>query len=272
MKRILCTLLCAAMILSVSFAFTACKKSNDKLVCGVTIFEPMNFKENGDWVGFDTEFARAVGAKLGMDVEFVEIQWSQKYLELESGAITCIWNGLTANTTETINDVEKNRSDWYDFSYSYMLNRQCVVVKADRVSEFLTVADLADKRVTAEAGSAGDSAAAQVIGEGGSFLGADSQISTFLEVMAGASDCAVVDYLLAEQLIGSGDYAGLAIAAIEFVGAETEVYAIGFKKGSALRDRVNAAILELEAEGKLREIAEKYKIAGSLKVDSSFKN
>ncbi|MCL2695207.1 MAG: transporter substrate-binding domain-containing protein [Clostridiales bacterium] len=271
MKKLICTLLTVVLVLSLTLAFTACKKSNDKLVCGVTVFEPMNYLEGGDWVGFDTEFARAVGQKLGMEVEFVEIQWSQKYFELESGAITCIWNGLTANTTETINDVEKSRSDWYDFSYSYMLNRQCVVVKADRLGEFQTIADLADKKITAEDGSAGHTAANGVLGEGGSFLGAASQVNTFREVMAGASDCAIVDYLLAEQLIGMGDYSGLAIAVIEF-DLEPEVYAIGFKKGNTLRDKINAAILELEAEGKLLEIAKKYNIAGSLKIDSSFKN
>ena len=56
----------------------------------------MNYKDkNGEWTGFDTEFAQALGEKLGVKVQFVEINWNNKYNELSSGAVDCLWNGMT---------------------------------------------------------------------------------------------------------------------------------------------------------------------------------
>lgn len=66
------------------------------LKVGITEYEPMNYKDkNGEWTGFDTEFAQALGEKLGVKVQFVEINWNNKYNELSSGAVDCLWNGMT---------------------------------------------------------------------------------------------------------------------------------------------------------------------------------
>ena len=64
-------------------------------MCGVTIFDPMNYVDvNGEWAGFDTDFARAVAKEFGVDVKFQLIDWQQKYNLLNSGEIDCIWNGF----------------------------------------------------------------------------------------------------------------------------------------------------------------------------------
>ena len=80
MKKILSLTLALIMVMSALFCFASCgEKDDNTLVCGVTIFENMNEKdENGEWTGFDTEFALLVGKKLGVEVEFVEIDWAQK--------------------------------------------------------------------------------------------------------------------------------------------------------------------------------------------------
>jgi len=71
-------------------------KSNGELKIGVTVYEPMNYKEtNGEWTGFDTELARMVCDELGVEAEFVEISWDDKELELITKGIDCIWNGFT---------------------------------------------------------------------------------------------------------------------------------------------------------------------------------
>ena len=72
------------------------------LVIGITEYAPMNYKENDEWTGFDTEFALAVAEKLGVTAEFVEIEWDSKILELDSKAIDCVWNGMTL-TDEVLN-------------------------------------------------------------------------------------------------------------------------------------------------------------------------
>lgn len=257
MKKVLSLALALVMCL---FVFASCKKENDTLVCGVTIFEDMNEKDaNGNWTGFESEFAMEVGKIIGMDVEFQEIEWEQKYNELNSGAIDCIWNGFTANSSD--NGIK--RSDLVDFSYGYMLNQQCIVVKADNVANYKTEADLAGKKACAEGGSAGEAYAKTATDEDKVFK-ATSQIKAFPELKSGAVDFIVVDIVLAQNVCGNGDYADLAI--VESIELESEIYAVGFKKGSELTAKVNEAIKELEANGKLMELAKKYGFENVLKV------
>jgi polar amino acid transport system substrate-binding protein len=265
MKRFAFVLLCVLVVVGV--VFTGCKKEKDagKLVCGITDFEPMNFRDaSGRWIGFDTELAQLVGEKLKLPVEFVEIEWTNKYNELNSGTITCIWNGFTANSSESDGT---RRGALVDFSYSYLRNQQCIVIKTERKGEFGAVEALAGKTAAAETGSAGESAAKELVGDTGKIVRTAAEINTFIEVKSGAVDCAVVDVLLAQRLAGSGDYSDLTIADITL---DHEVYAVGFKKESALRDKVNKALKELYDEGKMLELAKKYHIEDSLVLDTNF--
>lgn len=262
MKKILSLVLVLAMLLGTVFAFSSCKK--DTLVCGVTIFENMNEKDaDGNWTGFESEFAIEVGKIIGMEVEFQEIEWEQKYNELNSGAIDCIWNGFTANSSDKIDDVTFKRSELVDFSYGYMLNQQCVVVKTADLDKYQTTADLAGKKACVEGGSAGASTAATFTSEDKIFK-ATSQIKAFPELKSGAVDFIVCDIVLAQNLCGQGNYDDLSI--VEGIELDSEIYAIGFKKGSDLTAKVNAAIKELEENGKLLEIATKYGFENVLKV------
>jgi polar amino acid transport system substrate-binding protein len=269
MKKMMSLLLAVVLLASTAVVLSSCGSNNQasgtKLVCGVTEFEPMNFRDtNGNWTGFDTEFALAVGEKLGMEVEFQLIEWSNKFIELDSNAIDAIWNGFTATANEPDGTP---RITLCDMSYSYLLNTQCIVVKADRASEFNSVEDLAGKVLAAEAGSAGETKARGFAGDGGSVIGVPAQINAFMEVKAGASDGAVIDIILAQQIAGSGDYSDLVIAGIDL---PSEVYAIGFRKGDPLRDRVNQAMSELYADGTLMAIAQKYGLEERLLVDQTF--
>lgn len=260
MKKIISVLLVALMLVGVIFSAVSCGKKDDTLVCGVTIVKNFNEKdENGNWTGFESDFAREVGKLIGMNVEFQQIEWEQKYAELSSGAIDCIWNGFTANSSD--NGVP--RSELVDFSYSYMLNQQCVVVKKSALDAYKSEADLAGKTAVAESGSAGQSYAEGVVGTG-KVVTSPAQINAFLEVKSGAADFAVVDILLAQGICGNGDYEDLAI--VDAITLESEVYAIGFKKGSDLTAKVNEAIKTLNDNGKLLELAKKYGLENSLKV------
>lgn len=270
MKKFLA--LALTLILALSM-FTACadKKdaagNKDVLVCGVTIFENMNEQNpDGSWTGFETEFAQEVGKIIGMDVEFQIIDWGQKYNELNSGAIDCVWNGFTANSTDEVNGVAVKRSDLVDFSYGYMLNQQCIVVKSENVDKIKSEADLKGKKAAVENGSAGAAYAETVTDK---IVAAPAQIDTFKDVNSGAVDFIVVDIILAKNICGKGDYKNLAI--VEAIELESEIYAVGFKKGSPLTDKVNAAIKELEANGKLMELAKKYGFENVLQVTENIK-
>ena len=261
MKKILLVILTLSLLLA---SFTGCikdKSGNDEdtLVCGITIIPGLNEQDaDGNWIGFESEFAMAVADILGMEIKFQEISWDQKFNELNSGAIDCVWNGFTANASE--NGIK--RSDLADFSYGYMLNQQCVVVKTSDLDKYTSAADLAGKKCCVEGGSAGDTYAQTV--NASEVVKTTSQISAFPEVKSGAVDFLVVDIVLAQNICGSGNYSDLSIVpTIEF---ESEIYAVGFKKGSDLTAKVNDAILQLYHNGKLMEIAEKYGFENVIKI------
>ena len=123
-------------------------QSNGKMVIGYTVYEPMNYTDaDGSFTGFDTELATAVCEKLGVEPEFVEINWDTKVVELDAKSIDCIWNGMTLT-----DDIMANAAT----TKAYAKNAQVVVVKEG--TAYTSTADLAGKTVVAEAGSAGEAA------------------------------------------------------------------------------------------------------------------
>lgn len=167
-------------------------KENGKMIIGITDFEPMNYQENGKWTGFDTEFAEAVCTKLGVEAEFVEIDWDNKYNALESKAIDCIWNGMTIS-----DEVLKNTS----CSKAYVKNAQVVVMKKDAIGNYKTAEDMADLKFAVEAGSAGADAAAENNFKDVTEVGAQSD--ALLEVESGSSDAAIIDLTMAYAMTGA---------------------------------------------------------------------
>ncbi len=231
-------------------------QENGKIVCGITIYEPMNYKdENGNLIGFDTEFAKLVGEKLGVEIEFQEIKWGNKYIELNAGNIDCIWNGFTSNSKD---DDGVERSEKVDFTYAYADNKQCVVVKKSALASITSVESLAGKTAAAEEGSAGESYAKGVTTK--EVVGKTAQMDTFTEVKSGAVDFVVVDVLLAEKVVGKGNYSDLAIVSSDVIDIDPEVYSIGCRKNSDLDEKINDAIVELLNEGKLEALAVKYDV------------
>lgn len=261
MKKILISIVLVLVLLVGCLAtFAACKDKKtdaeyilDKgtLICGVTLYKPMNYADDeGEMTGFETEFAEAVCAKLGIKAKFQVIKWSSKEIELNSKYIDCIWNGFT---------VTEKRKKNISFSQSYLNNTQCVVVKASVVGNYTSKESCAGKVAVAESGSAGETEAKKIAS---SVTPAAAQVNALTEVKSGYADFAVVDVVLANEMVGKGDYADLAIAtAIEF---EPEEYAIGFRKGSDMVEKVNKVINDLLADGTLQEIAEKYGVDGQL--------
>lgn len=255
MKKIIALLMVVAML----FCFAGCGEEKT-VVVGYTIYEPMNYLDaENKLIGYDTELAEAVFENLGYKVVFQEIDWNNKYTDLNSGAIDCVWNGFTANTAD---DDGVLRSEKVDFSYNYMENRQVVVAKND--SGIAAAADLNGKFAAAESGSAGETYAKDF--EGVEVKGFTKQTDCLLEVVSGTVDFAVVDAQLAYSYAGKGDYADLTV--IEALTSDVEYYAIGFKKGSELKAAVNEQLEKLAADGTMDKLGEKYpKVANSIIKD-----
>ena len=224
-------------------------KEKGKMVIGYTVYEPMNYTDaDGNFTGFDTELATAVCEKLGVEPEFVEINWDTKVVELDAKSIDCIWNGMTLT-----DDIMANAAT----TKAYAKNAQVVVVKDG--TDYSSTADLVGKTVVAEAGSAGEAA---IEGDENlaqaDFVSKSVQTDCLMEVAAGTADAAVLDLTLANAMIGEGtDYASLKI--VDELNAEE--YGVAFRKGSDTAAAVDAAFDELKADGTMQALADKYDLA-----------
>ena len=224
-------------------------QSNGKMVIGYTVYEPMNYTDaDGNFTGFDTELATAVCEKLGVEPEFVEINWDTKVVELDAKSIDCIWNGMTLT-----DDIMANTAT----TKAYAKNAQVVVVKDG--TDYSSTADLVGKTVVAEAGSAGEAA---IEGDENlaqaDYVSKSVQTDCLMEVAAGTADAAVLDLTLANAMIGEGtDYASLKI--VDELNAEE--YGVAFRKGSDAAAAVDAAFDELKADGTMQALADKYDLA-----------
>jgi len=148
--------------------------------------------DNGEWIGFDADYARAICEKLGVKAEFKEIEWDYKLVALEATDIDCVWNGMTI--TDAIEAAA-------DCTAPYMYNTQVAVVKKADVEKYKTIEDLAGLKIAAEGGSAGESVITSNDTIKGGFKSVVAQSDALLEVLSGASDAAVVDLTLAKALI-----------------------------------------------------------------------
>ena len=224
-------------------------KEKGKMVIGYTVYEPMNYTDaDGNFTGFDTELATAVCEKLGVEPEFVEINWDTKVVELDAKSIDCIWNGMTLT-----DDIMANTAT----TKAYAKNAQVVVVKDG--TDYTSTADLVGKTVVAEAGSAGETAIAEDENLAqADYVSKSVQTDCLLEVAAGTADAAVLDLTLANAMIGEGtDYASLKI--VDELNAEE--YGVAFRKGSDVAAAVDAAFDELKADGTMQALADKYDLA-----------
>ncbi|MBR7164062.1 MAG: transporter substrate-binding domain-containing protein [Clostridia bacterium] len=258
-----------ALVFAVMMLLTACTanvaKDSDlkyvqekgKLIVGMTLFAPMNYYEGEEFVGFETEFAKAVGEKLGVEVEFIEIDWNTKEVELEAKNIDCIWNGMT---------ITPERQEAMSISVPYMQNKQVVVAKAENAEAYKTADGLDKIVVVAEAESAGEEVAStDAFFSKASYTAVDSQAKALMEVSSGTAGACVVDYVASIGMIGEGtDYENLVV--VETGDFSPEQYGIAFRKGSDITEAVNKAIAELAEAGTLKEIAAKYKLDALLEV------
>ncbi|MDN0063546.1 transporter substrate-binding domain-containing protein [Collinsella ihumii] len=272
MKRSrLFTMLAATMALVCAFALAACGGSPasdepadsgsaaasgadnsadiTELIVGFDqAYPPYGFVgDDGEFTGFDLDLAAEVSQRCGWEVTYEPIDWDAKDTLLDSGAISCIWNGFTM----------EGREDDYTFSEPYMLNGQVVVVKADSGIESFD--DLAGKTVITQV----DSAALDVLEGDQADLAATfaslEQIgeynTAFMQLESGAVDAVACDLSIAEyQMAANPDaYAQLPDMLSE------EHYAVGFKKGNQqLADKVTETLREMDVDGTIEELCNKY--------------
>ena len=255
MKKFITLVLAVTLCLSLaacgsSDSDTAKIKDKGKLVVGITEFAPMDYKdESGKWIGFDADMATKFAEKLGVSVEFSEIDWDNKALELDSGSIDCVWNGMT------LTDEVKSAMDC---SAEYCNNSQVIVLPKDKADQYKDEASMKDLKFAVEAGSAGE---AEAQSRGFNAIAVKDQASALMEVASGTSDGAIIDLLMAATMTGEGtDYDSLTYT----LKLNDEKYGVGFRKGSDMVAELNQFFKDSYADGSMKEIADKYKIGDSL--------
>lgn len=266
MKKKIVAFVLAVLTLAFSLGFAGCSKNDStdwdyiankgELVIGITYFRPMNYLENDELVGFETEFANAVCAKLGVTAKFQKIDWDSKVTELNAKNIDCIWNGMTA-----LDELK----DKMNFSSAYMNNSQVAVIRKADADKYKDLASMSGANVAAEAGSAGEAAVKADAGLSEKYVPVADQASALMEVKSKTADIAVIDAVTAAGSIGDGtDYDDLMIVPV--ISADSsEVYAVGIRKGDdVLTAKINAAIKELYDDGTLDKLADKYNLSGRI--------
>jgi len=225
-------------------------KEKGVIVVGITDFAPMDYKDdNGEWTGFDADLALLFAQEIGVVVEFQEIDWDNKILELNAGSVDCIWNGMTL--TEEVDAA-------MECTGTYALNAQVVVMKADALAEYPDVESMKELSFAVEAGSAGEAVAAEA---GLEVNSVQNQAAALMEVAAGTSDACVIDKTMADAMTGEGtSYAELGYA----VALSSEEYVVGFRKGSDAAAVLDEMITKWIQDGTLADLSAKYDNAVSV--------
>lgn len=220
------------------------------LIVGITEFEPMDYQdENGEWIGFDADLAKAFAESLGVDVVFQVIDWDNKVMELDGKAIDVVWNGMTL-TDEVLSAME--------CSNAYCNNAQVVILPAADAESYPDAASMADLQFAVESGSAGEDMA---IENGFNYTPVVDQATAVLEVSSGTCQAAIIDSLMAAAMVGEGtSYADLTYT----INLNSEEYGVGFRKGSDLASALNDFFAASWADGTMQALADTYGVTAAL--------
>jgi len=246
MKKLFALVLTLIVTLTACFGMTGCSKDELK--------------------GFDIDLAREVAKALDVKVEFKEIDWDMKEMELSTNAIDCVWNGFTYTEDRDNGYYDEDRKQQIgglDFTEFYMENKQVAVVKKANLASFTSNTSFAGKKGCAEASSAGEKAIIDILKLESAQL--TRQLDVFTAVQAGTYDFGVVDASMASEYIVSekGTYND-DLAVVDIEGVEKEYYAIAFREGSNLTAVFNKVMKDLYADGTAEKVAKEYSLDGVL--------
>ena len=223
------------------------------LVVGITDFEPMDYQnEDGEWIGFDADMAKAFAESLGVTAEFQVIEWDNKVMELDGKTIDVVWNGMTLSD-EVLSAMS--------CSNAYCNNAQVVILPADVAGDYADVESLSGLSFAVESGSFGQ---AQAEAKGFTFTEVVDQATALMEVASGTADAAIIDSLMAGAMVGEGTSYDNLTYTITLNPTEGEQYGVGFRTGSDLTEKLNQFFADSYADGTMMELAETYGVQAAI--------
>ena len=260
MKRMIAISAAAAMALPMA----ACGSKNgdsksgekQKFIVGFdAAFPPYGYQdENGEYVGFDLDLAAEVCNRNDWELVKQPIDWDTKDMELNSGTISCIWNGFTMN----------GREDEYAWTDPYVDNSQVFVVKSD--SGIASFADLAGKSVAVQTDSSAEAALKE--DDNKDLLDSFKELvvvadynTAFMNLDSDAVNAIAMDIGVAKYQMESRDGSYTILDDV----LSAEQYAVGFAKSNTeLRDKVQKTLNDMRDDGTFQKIAEKRDLTDSI--------
>lgn len=256
LKKYAALILALVLALSAAAAIAEADASVDAILAKGTFilglddsFPPMGFRdENNDIVGFDIDVAAEVCKRLGVELVLQPIDWSSKELELSTGNIDCIWNGMS---------ITPDREESMSMTFPYLNNTISIFTKAG--SDITDIASLVGKKVAVQSAStadelfAGDMAEVAKTFEG--VYGFDEYLTALMDLQQGGVDAVAIDVVVGEYKIHSMGADDI----VEAFSISDDNYGVGFRKGDvALRDKVEELLIAMKADGALAAISEKW--------------
>ncbi|MBR4151574.1 MAG: amino acid ABC transporter substrate-binding protein [Selenomonadaceae bacterium] len=237
-----------------AFFLFGCGSLNNqkKLVVGIDEeYAPMGFRnEQGELVGFDIDLAKETAKRMDVAIEFKPINWDNKIVELKTGNIDMIWNGL---------DITPERKKDILYSKPYLDNQQILSIRADGNLKIKSRKDLAGKIVGTQAGSTSETYIIRneiLQNSFAAFKVYDTFKTAFEALESGAIDVLICDEIVLRYEISKNPNK---FKIIDMTIGDATEFGIGFRKNDiALRDRVQTAFDEIVADGTARKISEKW--------------
>lgn len=212
------------------------------------VYPPFSFHEGGRLTGFDVDFMKALGNKLGVQIQFVEVPWDSMFAALTSGRIDLVANEVTVNP---------QRQQLYDLSDPYV-DTTGVVVVADNNTTIHSLNDLKGKRAAENLTSNWSDVVRK---HGGQVVGVDSMDKAIENLRQGSVDVVVNDKLAVKSFMASQPHSGVRIVAETGDRSES---ALAARKNSGYLPQLNAGIAALKADGTTKAIYDKYFTGGSV--------
>ena len=205
-------------------------------------FPPYEYYQGDKVVGIDAEVAALIADKLGMELQIVDIAFDSIIPGVQSGKYDMGMAGLT---------VTEDRLEKVYFSTSYATGVQSVIVKADGAIQSLD--DITGKKIGVQTTTTGDIYATDDYGE--EFVTRyDNGAAAVQALIAGKVDCVIIDNEPAKSYVAANE--GLKILDTSYT---VEDYAICFAKNNTeLKDKVDAALKDLIADGSVQAVVNKY--------------
>lgn len=224
-------------------------QSKGTLVVGITDFAPMDYRDGEEWTGFDADLAEAFAKRIGVTLEFVEIDWNQKTKLLEKGNIDCIWNGMTK--TEELQET-------ISCSEPYLSNAQVVVLRNSEMGKYSTTESCQHLLFAVEEGSTGEALLKEMKYRYTTF---PTQMEALQSVSEKKADATVIDVIMAACYTGVGqefDDLGFDIS------LNDEMICVGLRKDSDLVGEVDAFLEAAYEDETINLLASKYGIESAV--------